>query len=251
MATYRIFCSAKKPGDAITSNIASKSTQDIQNIEIYNFITVPDVMSTHFCSLLSDISETGRVLFTDFFHPSSFFNSAHIASLSESGVSRATSRVCVCVCAWVSVYMYVNVIVYIFFTVREDKRIIHMYYCAYYVFVRDLLLKWNSNPKVPSPNENTWKKKTTTTTEATTILLCSSEGEKITKQEGKNVLYATDLGAEVDNGTFGHYKCGPIQGHTFPLQRKKFVGNVIEQPREWAKLRSMIIMRLQMARKFG
>lgn len=54
---------------------------------------LPDIMSTHFLSL-SDAIETGLLLFTDFFHPSSFFNSAHIASLSESGVSRATVIVC-------------------------------------------------------------------------------------------------------------------------------------------------------------
>lgn len=40
----------------------------------------------------SDDIETGRLLLTDRFHPSSAFNSAHVASLSESGVSRATGN---------------------------------------------------------------------------------------------------------------------------------------------------------------
>lgn len=55
---------------------------------------LPEIISIHLLSFRSgsEATETGRLLFTDFFQPSSFFNSAHIASLSESGVSRATKH---------------------------------------------------------------------------------------------------------------------------------------------------------------
>lgn len=59
-------------------------------------IVLPETMSTHLLSFRSgsDAIDTGRLLLmaVDFFHPSSFFNSVHIMSLSESGVSRATSK---------------------------------------------------------------------------------------------------------------------------------------------------------------
>lgn len=56
-------------------------------------IDKPETISTHLFScrsVISDAIETGLLLLKDFFHPSSFFNSTHIASLSESGVFRAT-----------------------------------------------------------------------------------------------------------------------------------------------------------------
>lgn len=48
-------------------------------------------MFTHFFSEFeSEMIDTGRLLFSDDFHPSSAFNSAHVASLSDSGVSLDT-----------------------------------------------------------------------------------------------------------------------------------------------------------------
>ena len=71
-----------------TLSEASLSTSD--NIRSHN--SLPDTISTHFFSG-SDAIDTGRLVFlVDDFHPSSAFNSAHVASLSESGVSLATEN---------------------------------------------------------------------------------------------------------------------------------------------------------------
>lgn len=60
------------------------------NLFLFSFLPVTTLIHLLFSG--SDAIETGRLLFTDFFHPSSAFSSAHVASLSESGVSRVTAN---------------------------------------------------------------------------------------------------------------------------------------------------------------
>lgn len=71
---------------------SSKFYIDIQTFKIKYIATLPDTISFHFFSDGSELTDTGLLLFTDDFHASSAFNSAHVASLSESGVSLDTMQ---------------------------------------------------------------------------------------------------------------------------------------------------------------